>query len=303
MSKLNLPAEWFKGKGVSGRSGMVITDDYGGTLYEALDYLQKHDLTKERPMKFAPVVPVHFYQQFLVHGYVPQSVLLLAHDVVEHVQEYEELFSDPAWQNTTIFMDNSLVELKKAVDIVMVKEAVDIIDSGISSRPVVVICPDVMAEAQASAKLTKGSWPEWAWEFRDYQKLVVLQGNTMRGFLECTEELAELNPDWVSIPRVTEDLFGYHRRELIPYVQSIIPGANIHLLGFSDYIWEDLRAAAHSAVSSIDSTVPFRMNTMNILSEKIPPRGDWWETAKFTKDMISRAQKIDDIIERLAAVA
>jgi len=254
-------------------------------------------LTNTIAAKFAPVVPFHFYQQFLLHNYIPQSILLLAHDVVAHPQEYEELFMDVRWKNTTIFMDNSLVELKKAVDINMVHEAVEIV--GPHKRRVVVICPDVMAEAQASAKLTKDSWPEWAWKFRNFEKLVVIQGSNMPGFIGCAEELAELDPEWVSIPRVTEGLWGYHRRELIPYIKAIFPGSKIHLLGFSDYIWEDLRAAGHPDVRSIDSAVPFRMATNDILSEQIPPRGNWWDTAQFSKDCLPRVERINSLINLL----
>lgn len=246
--------------------------------------------------KFAPVVPFHFYQQFLVHDYVPKSILLLAHDVVAHPKEYEELFQDPRWSNTTIFMDNSLVELKQAVDIEMVADAVEIVSL---PNQVVVICPDVMAESEASTRSTLDAWPEWSWRFRKQQKLVVIQGNTMQDFLGCAEALEELDPDWVSIPRVTEGRWGYHRRELIPYIKVIYPQAKLHLLGFSNYIWEDLRAAAHPSVESIDSAVPFRMSTLNVLSEEVPPRGDWWETAKFDKDCLERIEVIDDLIAHL----
>lgn len=250
--------------------------------------------------KFAPVVPFHFYQQFLIHNYRPESILLLAHDVVAHPKEYEELFKDARWRDTTIFMDNSLVELKKAVDINMVHEAVEIV--GPHKKQVIVICPDVMAEAQASANLTIEAWPEWSWKFKDFQKLVVIQGSNMPGFLDCAETICNsgIIPDWVSIPRVTENAFGYHRKELIPYISAIFPNKKIHLLGFSDFIWEDLRAAADYRVRSIDSAVPFRMQTLNILSEKVPPRGNWWETAKFSLHHLKIVGEINAYINRIA---
>lgn len=246
--------------------------------------------------KFAPVAPHHLYSAFLANNYVPHSILLLAHDVVAHPDEYSELFISTEWSNTTIFMDNSLVELKKAVDIEMVADAVDIV-----GRPqVVVICPDVMAEAQASAKLTKDAWPEWYWRFRHHQKLVVLQGSDMAGFLGCAESLAELEPDWVSIPRVTESLWGYHRAELIPYVDAIFPTSRLHLLGFSDYIWEDLRAASHWKVASIDSAVPLRMKTPLILTEDVGKRDpQWFENVQFEYSMIDRCNQIDAFINRM----
>src|SRR5690606_30900034 len=131
--------------------------------------------------------PYHFYKQFLMYDYVPSSILLLAHDVVAHPKEYEELFTDKRWANTTIFMDNSLVELKAAVDINMVHEAVEIV--GPHKRRVVVICPDVMAESESTAKSTIAAWPEWSWKFRGQETLVVLQGNSMDSWLKCAETI------------------------------------------------------------------------------------------------------------------
>lgn len=246
--------------------------------------------------KFAPVVPVHFYQQFILHGYAPKTVLLLAHDVVENADAYAEAFSHSHWDDTTIFMDNSLVELKTAVDLDMVKEAVSIIN-----RPnMVIVLPDAMGNGPETTRLTRDAMQKWDWEFRDHQLMAVIQGATMKDWLTCAESLSDLSLDWISIPRITENAFGYHRRELIPFAEAIFPQAKVHLLGFSDYIWEDLRAAAHYAVKSIDSAVPFRMATENILSEAVPKRGDWWQTAKFDPSMIDRVEQINKIISYLA---
>lgn len=263
----------------------IIFDDDGNIFHNYAFGVRFKD-------KFAPVAPFHLYQQFLLNGYVPSTVLLLAHDVVEHAVEYQELFDDPKWDNTTIFMDNSLVELKKAVDIEMVKDAVDII----GRKQIVVILPDVMGESEPTTKSTLDAWDKWSREFRDHQKLVVIQGASIQEWLKCAESLAHLKPDWVSIPRVTENAFGYHRWELVPFIEALYPESKIHLLGFSDYIWEDLKAAACESVKSIDSAVPLRMKTMNILSEVVEPRGNWWEEAKFDISIIERCRKINDLI-------
>lgn len=250
--------------------------------------------------KFAPVVPYHFYQQFLLNGYTPDSVLLLAHDVVANKDAYEELFKEGFWDKTTIFMDNSLVELKKAVDVSMVEEAVNIIGGG--AKNIVVILPDAMADGSETINLVKNSHQDWAWRFRECQLLGVIQGSTMKDFLRCAEALEPYDLDWVSIPRVTEQLFGYHRKELISFVDAIFPAeTKLHLLGFSDYIWEDLRAAGHSRVLSIDSAVPFRMATMNVLSAEVPPRGNWWEEAKFEVSMLSVVDEINRLINNFGA--
>lgn len=248
-----------------------------------------------RPSKFAPVAPARFYTAMREAGYIPQQVLLLAHDVVEDPEGYEE-FKREEWANTTIFMDNSLVELKNAVDANMVHEAAD------ATAADIVILPDVMGDGIASMQATEEAWEHWYWRFRGYQKLIVIHGESLPIWLACAEELANLEPDWVSIPRICEDILGpegIHREDLVPFAKAIFPDTPIHLLGFSNSPWWDLRAAAMHEVKSIDSAVPLRQSNTNIFSNDPGPRGSWWNTAIWDECMIDRCKNTDRIINAL----
>lgn len=244
--------------------------------------------------KFAPVAPIHIYEAMANRGYVPDNILLLAHDVVkeENRKRYEDLFIN-RWATTKIIMDNSLIELGGSVDLPMLKDAVDIVAAD------VVVLPDSLTDGMESARLTLENWDPFRTAFDNIKTLVVIQGETQKGFFGALEWLAkEIDPDWISIPRRTESKFGYHRRELIDFVELFFPDKPIHLLGFSEYPWEDVMAARHESVLSIDSAAPLR--SPYPFSDPGAPRVkngvDWWDTCKFDKSMLQNIQKINDLI-------
>lgn len=260
------------------------------------DTILVDDLTSKK--KFAPVAPIHIYEAMKNRGYVPDNILLLAHDVVkpDNKERYATLFNG-AWSNTHVIMDNSLIELKGAVDLDMCKEAVDIVNAD------VLVLPDSLTDGIESAELTIKSWDRFKTVFdpMNVELLAVVQGETQKGFFGALELLAsEIDPDWISIPRRTESKFGYHRAELIPYVDMFFPSKKLHLLGFSEFPWEDIRAAQHHRVSSIDSAAPLR--SPKPFSDPGPSRVvdgvDWWDTCTFDMKMLDNIQEIDTLINK-----
>lgn len=253
------------------------------------------DDVEERKMKFAPVAPYHIYQQFIVNGYVPNTVLLLAHDVVSHEDEYAETFMHKAWNDTTIIMDNSLVETGGAVDLEMVKRASEIVAADI------VVLPDVMGHGVKSAEATIAAWASWSWEFRNQEKMVVLHGATNEEWFQSAEMIKSegIDPDWLSIPRFCEN--GADRRlKLINYARMIFGAKPIHLLGFSNFVGSDLLAASHYNVKSIDSAVPLRLKTTAIISEDAGKRDPhWFRDVKFDTKMIEACHLVDQYINNL----
>lgn len=245
-------------------------------------------------MKFAPVAPIHIYEALANRGYLPNNVLLLAHDVVkpENAERYSNLFND-RWSDTHIIMDNSLIELKGAVDLQMIQEAVGIVDAD------VVVLPDSLTDGPQSAELTIKDWDLFKTVFdpMGVELMAVIQGETELGFMSALEMIAkEIDPDWVSIPRRTESKFGYTRNQLIEYVDIFFPEKPIHLLGFSEFPWNDILAARNPRVRSIDSTVPLRVDMP--FSDSGPSRGDWWETVTFDKKMLDGIKKVNDLINK-----
>ena len=156
---MNLPPIEFvkrivQSQGLSGKSAsLMITDEYGSQS------------------KFAPVCPPRIYQAMREAGYIPSNVLLLAHDVVANKDLYETEFVRSEWLHTNIIMDNSLIETGGAVDAEMVYTAASTVGAD------VVVLPDVLRDGIASTKATLKAWAEWHWKFRDFQKMIVIQGS------------------------------------------------------------------------------------------------------------------------------
>jgi hypothetical protein len=265
--------------------------------------------TKKTVSKFAPVGPCSLYTGMREFGYIPQNVLLLAHDVSDRSKAYEKEFSLTEWSHTNIIIDNSLIELGGAVDAQMVFAAASIV------KAKVVVLPDVLGDKSASLKATLDAWPNWYWQFRNFEKMVVIQGATMTDWLESCETLArETEPDWIAVPRIAQitpygaiphsGLDGVaDRLELVKIATRIFAAHNklpkVHLLGFSDYIYKDLEAARNWNVMSIDSAVPLRQATLgikNIISTDPGSRGDWWNQAVFLPEMVENCKFIDQVI-------
>lgn len=246
--------------------------------------------------KFAPVAPWHIYEAFLNRNYIPSTVLLLAHDVVAHEEDYARVFDDVRWLSTNIIMDNSLVELKKAVDFQMVEEAVKIVRADIA------VLPDAMGDGLQTLDLVRESYDSW--KFRLAQTncdvMPLIHGKDLREWFECAEGLKLYETSWVGIPRRAEGIKDptcgriYNRSQLVQYAHEWFGYENIHLFGFSDAVWEDLMAARYECVKSIDSAVPLRQPA--ILSRNAGPRGDWWEKVKFENWMIDSCKQVNDYL-------
>lgn len=256
------------------RAEVIIVDEYSNFPPEG---------------KFAPVAPFHIYRNFQIHGYIPKTVLLLAHDVVTNPTEYAEVFEENAWDNTTIIMDNSVVELQKAVDAEMVFEAAETVAADI------VVLPDVLNSGEQTINATMKVLEEWRWKFREYELMSLIQGVDTEEWLHCLEvTLAEINPDWIGIPRCAEDntLINMHRSDLVNIV-SMCTKKPIHLFGFSESPHQDLLAAKHPQVQSIDSASPLRLDDADYIFANPGPRGDWWDTCKFDPEMINICKEIN----------
>lgn len=245
-------------------------------------------MTKYLGGKFAPVAPAHIYNAMFNRGYVPSTVLLLAHDVSKKVEEYNSTFSR---YNGNIIMDNSLVETGMSVDFDMVKAAVDAVGAHIA------VLPDVLNNGFDSSMHTVAAWDRWKRDLPGAKLMAVLQGKSVDDFFRGAEYIKNnIDPDWISVPRCIQGIDGKDRSWYVNWANTLFPGKPIHLLGQSDFIWEDIVAASLPAVKSIDSAAPLRVPANQLLSIDAGPRGNWWDTAVFDQNMIDSCIRMDSLI-------
>lgn len=241
--------------------------------------------------KYAPVCPINVMTRLAYEGIAGDYHLVLAHDVVAHADQYEMTFQRIADQfpnGVTVILDNSVVELKKPVDPVMIKDAYRILNvDGVNVIPVL---PDHYLDGPATV----------ASSYDGFNKLIDLlpecegyfalpQGKTRDEWRRCAVDLfREIGSaiTWCGVPRNYQQNVG-NRRDACDFLSLIDPSMPIHLFGFSDDVADDLIACAHPMVVGIDSAVPVRLASLDkelhvaMTDADIPPRGDWWDEAKF----------------------
>ena len=236
---------------------------------------------------FAPVAPIQILEAMKEKGCLGTYHLLLTHHVLEHPQRFHDLFESSSARQHTIIMDNSVVELGDAVSDEKVFQACEVVKGKNWVYPVLI---DVMSNPVATREKSTASWDWWRKEHPEYSPLVVLQGNDWKSFTQ-TADYFLLNPHFkglenVGIPRVLVDHLGT-RQLAIQYVDAIRPDINVHLLGFSNDVTDDVICCNLPSVRGIDSAVPIRYSHSNpdrlyTPSADIPPRPkDWFETGEW----------------------
>lgn len=224
--------------------------------------------------EFAPVGPHRVLQGLKDHDALGKYHLLLAHDVVEHEEEYHRIFDDQ--DDVFVIMDNSVIELGEPVSGEIMRKACNIVD------PNLVVLPDYIACAEQTYNASLHA------AHVDYKGLepflAVPQGLNYGEFTKCADRMLSIpGVRALSIPRHATAKLGT-RMNLIWYITSRYPEIQLHLLGFSDDLEDDIRCARCSEVMGIDSAVPLHLGDRNIQLTKTlqghPPRGNWWDTAE-----------------------
>lgn len=262
---------------------------------------------------FAPVCPIHILQGLACQGnYVLGDYHLpLAHDVLKHPDEYRRMFDTIIEDATTddgcyatVILDNSVIELGTAVNIDVIAEAAKIVSAN------VIVLPDILLDCDATIVACKQAIKTWTpilqreldW---DWSYMFVPQGRTLAEFVQCAEAFRDDDLiGWWGVPR-NFNIHGLGSRTTAVNILEAIQGKrNIHLLGFSDNVLDDILSARHPAVNGIDSAVPIRAASLGLpmsltFDKSLPPRGDWWDDpeTKFVPLMANNVMVTRDMVE------
>lgn len=227
---------------------------------------------------FAPVCPIHMYKQLKEKGpeHFGDYFLLLAHDVVKHPKEYQEVFLDA--KDYTIIMDNSVIELGTAVDHGMLRDACGIVDAD------VLAIPDVLEDGEGTIKASSEFLDVWNPQGMSQtpELMFIPQGSDLDDYVGCVMRACDLNipMDWIGIARNVTDRIIHSRLSLAGFFAVLQPTSKLHLLGFSRDTSDDILCATSPLVEGIDSAVPVR--TQQRISKHVyitdpGPRNTWWE--------------------------
>lgn len=258
--------------------------------------------------RFAPVAPVGVLRRLKELNSLGSYHLLLAHDVLEHLDAYRNVFSSLAYHPIkTIIMDNSVVELGEHCSIDTVLPAV------YATSANVIVLPDVYMKGPESLEATKGAYNVWAKACKDlsydWSFMVVPQGRNFEEWIECARALSMSDlpkVGWWGVPRNFRSL-GISRSAAVGLCQRLQSNWQIHMLGFSDDPQDDIYTARtlSAYVVGIDSAVPLRIanDPINMSfytymdsSMPLPPRKDWYGKAVVNALMLDNLHCVRQVL-------
>lgn len=202
--------------------------------------------------QFAPVAPLHMLEQMEDFGILGDYHLLLAHDVVKHAERYARLFKD---KGMYIIMDNSLIELGEPVDGACMLDACQIVGASVA------VLPDKLGDVRETVHMSTKGLHEWGQLGLD-SFLFVIQGTSLfeaaRGIdTIATHDQAHMIKAW-SVPKVWQERYLHSRWPVIDMAARRKFITDIHLLGMSNSLRDDLYCCTHPHVMGMDSAVPIR---------------------------------------------
>jgi len=235
--------------------------------------------------KYAPVASYQLLTNLARTGYAGDYHLLLAHEVVDCPSQWEFLFKGSGLipKGATIIMDNGLIELGEPCDAVVMKDAVDIVNATHA------VLPDALEDGAETLKLSRKAMDEWLRMEVDAYYMGVVQGRSYWEIIWCAKNLWNLGATAsLGIPRIWQSRFG--TRKLLQFFTELLPGVhgNIHLLGMSADLKDDLTCAVLPGVMGIDSANPLvcGWNERHLDVENIQhmERGSYWRDCTFANE-------------------
>lgn len=242
-------------------------------------------------MRFAPVCPIHIYQD--LEQYSQEAIgdyfLLLAHDVLANAEAYKAFFYN---RECTKILDNSVIELGDACTPETLLEAASYV------KPTCIAVPDTLQRGDETLNMFHDFIEGCG--YVQYPLMFIPQGKDKLDYYRCVVNGIKLfgkHIKWIGIARNLTGRVFRSRETPIRFIHSLIKESGLdiklHLLGFSDHIADDFHVSNRfgDIVEGIDSAVPLRYATSGVEFEqyllkgpdKLPaigPRNQWWDDVR-----------------------
>lgn len=209
--------------------------------------------------RFAPIAPLHIMKELYECGQLGTYHLLLAHEVAAQPDQYRDMMALASQDDRdfTVIMDNGVVELGKPVPPEVMAAACEAVP------PNLIVLPDKVGDMVETIDLIR-KWREM------YGKLAkdvgaelmgVAQGNSVGEVIRCVFEINDSNriETW-GVPRWITNKIG--SRMIVTIELIVNHNVQVHLLGFSDNLVDDVACARVPGVIGIDSSVPTLLGGM-----------------------------------------
>jgi hypothetical protein len=238
----------------------------------------------------AIVAPLEIHKRLEEVKLLGNYQLLLAHEVLSDPAAYRNF-----WQprrDQFIIMDNSVIELKKPLPMSAVLEAAEVVNAHM------IVLPDVIGNriktyelfAEAMAELDRLGHPPFG-------VMGVAQGKTLIDVFSCGRDMARARVDMLSVPRHLAKRLGSRQK-----ITQMFGGYNvpIHLLGFSDYNFDDMMTLGYPHVMGIDSALPIWYGLQGHILPRVPAKysnlgkrpADYPKAVRLTEEAIINVRRV-----------
>ncbi len=243
-------------------------------------------------VKYAPVGPIYVLQQLRAINALGDYLLLIAPDILKHPDKYRSLaVTNPAF----VIMDNGTIELGTPLPVLRLLEAADIVQADC------IVLPDELRSFPNTMKLVESQLEDL--HAGGYDLMKVPQGEDIQEIVKCIDWLCDTlgtgGNDYWGIPRWFASELG-SRIPIIQYINMRNDNPQIHLLGMSTNLKDDLRCTLLPGIMGIDSANPIILglqgNRMSTDPYAHVERGDYWEQSHLTSRAVENVQYIRDAI-------
>lgn len=252
-------------------------------------------------MRYSPIGPIALLQDLHHKDLLGNYLLILAHDVLEYPQQYKELLTDVGQRaGTFVILDNSVVELGRPMTSSELKEAYKI------TSPDCIILPDVLEDGHQTVQASSMHAHQWVLEGMA-PFMAVPQGTSVPELMMCAINLAGL-PGVVywGVPRAIANRFGT-RMVMAPILGfDRSKKRDVHMLGMSQHLTDDLMCASLPGVMGIDSANPLVLGQQDILIEEESPhlpRENFWEEGEATMATVDNIHAVRGALKATAMLA
>ena len=218
-------------------------------------------------MKFAIICPIPLLNEFAVAS---DYHMALTHLVLMN-QQYTSFYKARSLSGDYVILDNSIIELGNAVDILKLVEAAELIHA------TEIVLPDVYRNKDATLSAVHHALEKGKDRLNEYKLMAVPQGQNYAEWFECYHELITIKEiDVIGIPKVTSTFGDSDKGRIV--LCDILDGKQrlgigtdkeYHLLGVWNNPYPEIpKLSAFSWIRGVDTILPIQMGQRGIsLSE------------------------------------
>lgn len=213
--------------------------------------------------RFAPVGNVEVYRLLRKLGLLGSYHMLIAHYVMSDADLWSEFYNSEDGVEYDVILDNGVIETGGSGDLETILQATQLLATSRSVRQVIVVLPDVVGEAGKTIRLSKDFHERFLdrLELEDPRLLervslmAVAQGRDDTAAYGTAITLAQLpRVRFVGIPKHLQSRVG--TRYPLTWNLATTHRFQVHLLGCSNSLIDDIACASIDGVVGMDSAMP-----------------------------------------------